>query len=48
MREVTFTVTWSVVSGRSKDDNTPLIFTYSRVNTVYFGKNGLNLTYQRS
>jgi Tfp pilus assembly protein PilV len=48
MREVTFTVTWSVVSGRSKDDNTPLIFTYSRVNTAYFGKNGLNLTYQRS
>ena len=48
MREVTFTVTWSVVSGRRKDDNTPLIFTYSRVNTAYFGKNGLNLTYQRS
>ena len=48
MREVTFIVTWTVVSGRSKDDNTPLIFTYSRVNTAYFGKNGLNLTYQRS
>ena len=48
MREVTFIVTWSVVSGRSKADNTPLIFTYSRVNTAYFGKNGLNLTYQRS
>jgi Tfp pilus assembly protein PilV len=48
MREVTFTVTWSVVSGRRKADNTPLIFTYSRVNTAYFGKNGLNLTYQRS
>jgi chitodextrinase len=48
MREVTFIVTWTVVSGRSKDNNTPLIFTYSRVNTAYFGKNGLNLTYQRS
>jgi Tfp pilus assembly protein PilV len=48
MREVTFTVTWTVVSGRRKADNTPLIFTYSRVNTAYFGKNGLNLTYQRS
>jgi len=48
MREVTFIVTWSVVSGRRKADNTPLIFTYSRVNTAYFGKNGLNLTYQRS
>jgi len=48
MREVTFMVTWTVVSGRSKDDSTPLIFTYSRVNTAYFGKNGLNLTYQRS
>lgn len=48
MREVTFTVTWTVVSSRRKDDNTPLVFTYSRVNTAYFGKNGLNLTYQRS
>lgn len=48
MREITITVSWSVVSGRRKADNTPLVFTYSRVNTVYFGKNGLNLTYQRS
>lgn len=48
MREVTFIVTWTVVSGRRKADNTPLVFTYSRVNTAYFGKNGLNLTYQRS
>lgn len=48
MGEVTFIVTWTVTSGRRKDDNTPLVFTYSRVNTAYFGKNGLNLTYQRS
>ena len=48
MREITITVSWSVVSGRRKADNTPLVFTYSRVNTAYFGKNGLNLTYQRS
>ncbi len=48
MREITITVSWTVVSGRRKADNTPLIFTYSRVNTAYFGKNGLNLTYQRS
>jgi Tfp pilus assembly protein PilV len=48
MREITITVSWSVVSGRRKADNTPLVFTYSRVNIAYFGKNGLNLTYQRS
>jgi Tfp pilus assembly protein PilV len=48
MREITVTVSWTVVSGRVKADNTPLIFTYSRVNTAYFGKNGLSLTYQRS
>jgi Tfp pilus assembly protein PilV len=48
MREITITVSWSVVSGRRKADNTPLVFTYSRVNTAYFGKNGLNITYQRS
>jgi hypothetical protein len=48
MREITITVSWSVVSSRRKADNTPLVFTYSRVNTAYFGKNGLSLTYQRS
>lgn len=48
LREVTFTVTWTVVSGRRNADNTPLIFSYSRVNSAFFGKNGLNLSYQRS
>jgi len=46
--EVTVVVSWSVTTGRQNADSTPLIFTYSRVNTAYFGKNGLNLTYQRS
>ncbi len=48
LREVTITVSWSVTTGRRNADNTPLILTYSRVNTAYFGKNGLNLSYQRS
>ncbi len=48
VREITFTVTWTVASGRTDDYGAPVVFTYTRVNTAYFGKNGLNLTYQRS
>jgi len=48
LREVTVVVTWSVVSGRLADDGTPLVFRYSRVLSGFFGKNGLNLSYQRS
>ena len=43
LREVTFTVTWTVQpSGLSVSR------TYTRINTAYFTKNGLSLTYQRS
>lgn len=48
LREVTFTVTWVVTTNRLKADGTPLTFTYTRGNSSWFGKYGLNLTYQRS
>ncbi|HVT73450.1 MAG TPA: prepilin-type N-terminal cleavage/methylation domain-containing protein [Lacunisphaera sp.] len=48
MREITFTVQWVVATSRRDSSNNPLTFTYRRVNTAYFGKYGLNLTYQRS
>jgi len=41
--EVTFTVTWI-----AKPSGSPVSRTYMRVVTAYFGKYGLNLTYQRS
>ena len=48
LRAVTFTVTWVVTTSRHDQSGAPLIFTYTRLNSAYFGKYGLNLTYQRS
>jgi Tfp pilus assembly protein PilV len=48
LREAIFTVTWVVKTSRHDDDGNPVTFTYSRVNSSYFSKYGLNLTYQRS
>ncbi len=48
LREVNFTVTWVVTTSRRDSSNNLLSFTYSRSNSAYFGKYGLNLTYQRS
>jgi prepilin-type N-terminal cleavage/methylation domain-containing protein len=48
LREVTVTVTWIVKSSRRDYSGNPVTFTYTRVNSAYFGKYGLNLTYQRS
>jgi hypothetical protein len=47
IREVNFTVTWVVLTSRRDDSNNPLSFTYSRRNSAWFGKYGLNLSYQR-
>lgn len=47
LREVTFTVTMTVNSNRAIS-GTRQTFTYTRVNSAYYGKNGLNLSYQRS
>jgi hypothetical protein len=38
LRKIIFTVTWTGNTGRA----------YSRQGTTYFGKNGLNVTFQRS
>ena len=48
LREVNFTVTWVVRTSRHDQFGTLLSFTYTRKNSAYFGKYGLNLTYQRS
>jgi len=48
IREVNFTVTWTVLTSRRDSSNNPLSFTYRRTNSAWFGKYGLNLTYQRS
>jgi len=48
LREVQFTVTWVVATSRRKADASQLTFSYSRSQWAYFGKYGLNLTYQRS
>ena len=47
IREVNFTVTWVVTTSR-RSGGTPLTFTYQRSNSAWFGKYGLNLSYQRS
>ncbi len=41
--EVTFTVTWTV-----KPTGYPLSRTYTRIVTAYYGRYGLNLSYQRT
>ncbi len=48
LREVTVVVTWSVATNRLNADTTTFVFYYSRVSSAFFGKNGLNLSYQRS
>src|SRR5258708_390292 len=46
LREVTFTVTWVVTTSRLDSSGNRVTFTYTRTNSAYFGKYGLNLTYQ--
>ena len=48
IREVNFTVTWVVSTSRRDALNHLLTFTYILSNSAWFGKYGLNLTYQRS
>ena len=48
LREVTFTATWVVKTSRRDGSNNLLTFTFTRSNSAYYGKYGLNLTYQRS
>lgn len=48
IREVNFTVTWVVRTIRRDTSGSVLTFTYSRSNSAWFGKYGLNLSYQRS
>lgn len=46
--EVNFTAEWKVNTGRRDASGSPVVFTYRRANCGWFGKYGLNLTYQRS
>jgi len=48
LREIEFTVTWVVNTSRHDDNGNSLSFTYSRSQWTYFGKYGLNLSYQRT
>jgi len=48
LREATFSLTWVVATSRRDGSGNPVSFTYTRINSAYFGKYGLNLTYQRS
>jgi Tfp pilus assembly protein PilV len=48
IREVNFTLTWVVNTSRVDAGGTPLTFTFTRANSAWFGKYGLNLSYQRS
>ncbi len=46
--EVNFTVTWTVRTSRRNAANNLLTFSYTRKTSAYYGKYGLNLTFQRS
>ena len=46
--EVNFTVTWTVKTSRRDAANNLLSFSYTRSTSAYYGKYGLNLTFQRS
>lgn len=46
--EVNFTVTWVVTTSRVDSGGSPLTFTFTRKNSAWFGKYGVNFTYQRS
>lgn len=48
IREIKFTVTWVVTTGRRNTSGDLLTFTYSRTGSAWYGKYGLNLSYQRS
>lgn len=48
IREVNFTVTWVVRTSRVDSGGSPLTFTFTRRNSAWFGKYGLNLGSQRS
>ncbi len=48
IREVNFTVTWTVRTSRVDSGGSPLSFTFTRSNSAWFGRYGLNLSYQRS
>ncbi len=48
VREATFTISWVVKTSRRDGAGVLLSFTYSRTNTAWYGKYGLNLSYQRS
>jgi Tfp pilus assembly protein PilV len=48
LREITFTLTWTVTTSRRDGSNNPVKFTYTRINSALFGKYGLNLSFQRS
>lgn len=48
LREVNFTVTWTVKTSRRTTGGQPLSFSYSRRYSTYLGKYGLHLSYQRS
>ncbi len=48
LREATFTLTWVVNTSRRDSLGNLLSFTYTRNSTAYYGKYGLNLSYQRS
>lgn len=47
IREVNFTVTWVVTTSRLSGGSR-LTFTYSRSASAWYGKNGLNLSYQQT
>ena len=48
IRQVNFTVTWVVKTSRRNALGNLLTFTYTLSNSAWFGKYGLNLSYQRS
>ena len=48
IREINFTVTWVVKTSRLDGSGNIVSFTYNRSNSAWFGKYGLNLSYQRS
>lgn len=48
LREVSVTVSWVVKTSRKDGSGNQLSFTYSRTGVTYYGKYGLNLSYQRT
>lgn len=48
LREVTYTVTWTVSTSRRKSDGSQLKFSFTRTAAAWYGKYGVNLSYQRS